>query len=206
LYYRLSVDTTIINTEEKALTEIKDVIMRSRSVIAHELKHISDQIRVSFKAIQNHISSDIYIKVKFYEKPKQYQQEVKELSLSLAAALVVTGSVEASVAANEVAAEIKAKKTSEFLTSAEFLALFNETRFVKKLNEIKTVKKSKYEELKKDFGSNFDDLIDYMIPKKDTRYNLKWKSMDDLIAKCNEILKKLARLYDLFAPPKSKKY
>ncbi|NBQ48828.1 MAG: hypothetical protein EBU33_10325 [Sphingobacteriia bacterium] len=203
------VDISVIKTKDEVVSELKKTLARSRSVIAHELTHTADYARRSDSGGHGHSKEGMTWNGIGSTGTPEYNKRYEEMCRTLYMLLYITKDGEASVAANEVSTEIKSKKQSEFLTTSEFLALFNQTLYITRLNKIKPMK-AEYDSLKAESKQpDFDKMVgkdtcDLARWEKELRLN--WISMDNLVSKCNQLLKRLARIYDLFAPPKTNKY
>jgi hypothetical protein len=203
------VDLNVIKTRDEFNSEFKKMLVRSQSMIAHELTHTADHARRSIADSHRHSKEGMTWNGIGSTGTQEYNKRYEEMCRTLYMLLYITKDEEASVAANEVSTEIKSKKQSEFLTTSEFLALFNQTRHITRLNKIKPMK-AEYDSLKAESKQpDFDKMVgkdtcDLARWEKELRLN--WISMDNLVSKCNQLLKRLARIYDLFAPPNTKKY
>ena len=208
--FGFDVDISVLKTKDEFVSELKKTLVRSRSIIAHELTHTADLARRSIALNSSRHSKEgmTWNGIGSTGTP-EYNKRYEKMCRTLYELLYITKDEEASVAANEVSAEIKSKKQSEFLTASEFLALFNQTLCVKRLNKIKPIK-AEYDSLKAESNQpDFDKMIGKDtcdLARWEREYKLNWISMDNLVSKCNQLLKRLARIYDLFAPPNTKKY
>jgi hypothetical protein len=209
MVFGFDVDISVIKTKDELVSELKKTLVRSRSIIAHELTHTADIARRSRKINSRHSKEGMTWNGIGSTGTPEYNKRYEKMCRTLCELLYITKDVEAIVAANEVSAEIQSKKQSEFLTTSEFLALFNQTVYVKRLNKIKPIK-AEYDSLKAESNQpDFDKMVGKDtcdLARWERELKLNWISMDNLVSKCNQLLKRLARIYDLFAPPNTKKY
>ena len=207
--FGFNVDISVIKTKDEFVSELKKTLPRSRSAIAHELTHTADHARRSIADNCRHSKEGMTWNGIGSTGTPEYNKRYEKMCKTLYELLYITKPEEASVAANDVSAEIQSKKQSEFLTTSEFLALFNQTVYVKRLNKIKPLK-AEYDSLKAESNQpDFDKMVGKDtcdLARWEKELKLNWISMDNLVSKCNQLLKRLARIYDLFAPPNTKKY
>jgi hypothetical protein len=159
IVFSFSINTNVIKTKDKFLSELKKTLVRSSSIFAHELKHVADHVRRTIPDNHRHSKKGMAWNGISLTGTPEYNKRYKEMCKTLYVLLYITKDEEASVAANEVTAEIKSKKQSEFLTTSEFLALFNQTLYVSRLNKIKLVK-AEYDSLKAESNQpDFDKTV-----------------------------------------------
>lgn len=131
---------------------------------------------------------------------------------------------EFSAFANELAGDIKAKKQSEYLNTQQFKDLFEQTRVVKILRQRKDLLKE-FQWLKNNFDKakkeqyesrhlrnivREDNFVEGVKSDKsgDAYYitRLLIDHVEEIAQRSEKMTQRLARVYDLFAPPKTNKY